>query len=311
MARAVLLAPTGRRVGLTSSCLGLVHALAEQGIAVSYYKPFGQPPARPEGIDRSPKLIELACGLQPPPPIPPQQVERALGRDQLDSLLEEVVAAAEPLLTGTDVLVLEGLTPGSELSYAGRANVALAKALDADVILVSAPAEASHGAGPGDLAHLAETTAIAARTYRSDQHDRVLGAIVNKLAGVDADSRIQLAGHGLTLLGAVGYDPELSYPRVSDVVAGLDVTFLNQGEPNRRVREVIVGAQAVPGILPLLRPGCLVLVPGDRHDVILSVCLAAMNGIRLAGLLLTIGVAPDPRVGRSANRPRPPACPSC
>jgi len=29
MARTVLLAPTGHRVGLTSSCLGLVHALAE------------------------------------------------------------------------------------------------------------------------------------------------------------------------------------------------------------------------------------------------------------------------------------------
>ena len=38
------------------------------------------------------------------------------------------------------------------------------------------------------------------------------------------------------------------------------------------------------------------IVPGDRHDVILSACLAAMNGMRLAGLLLTIGIEPDPRV---------------
>jgi phosphate acetyltransferase len=58
-----------------------------------------------------------------------------------------VVAAAEPLSADTDVLVLEGLAPGSELSYAGRANVALAKALDADVVLVSAPAEVGHGSG--------------------------------------------------------------------------------------------------------------------------------------------------------------------
>jgi phosphate acetyltransferase len=196
------------------------------------------------------------------------------------------------------VLVLEGLAPASELSYAGRANVALAKALDADVVLISAPA--AHTADPADLAHLAETSAIAARTYQTNQHDRVLGAIVNKLASADAGTRAELraclAAHRLSLLGAVGYDPELNYPRVSDVVTGLDVTWLNQGEPSRRVREVIVGAQAVPGILPLLRPGCLVVVPGDRHEVILSVCLAAMNGTRLAGLLLTLGLAPDPRV---------------
>ena len=38
------------------------------------------------------------------------------------------------------------------------------------------------------------------------------------------------------------------------------------------------------------------IVPGDRHEVVLSVCLAAMNGTRFAGLLLTLGVEPDPRV---------------
>ena len=57
-----------------------------------------------------------------------------------------------------------------------------------------------------------------------------------------------------------------------------------------------MAAQAVPGILPLLREGALVIVPGDRHEVVLSVCLAAMNGTRFAGLLLTLGVEPDPRV---------------
>ncbi len=49
-------------------------------------------------------------------------------------------------------------------------------------------------------------------------------------------------------------------------------------------------------MLPMLREGRLVIVPGDRHDLILSVALAAMNGTRLAGLLLTVGLEPDPRV---------------
>ncbi|MFL6161717.1 MAG: phosphate acetyltransferase [Jatrophihabitantaceae bacterium] len=303
MARTVLVVPAGHRAGLTSACLGLLHALAERGVAVAYYKPFGQPPTHPGGADSSPLLVEATCGLRSPKPLAVQRLERALGRDELDVVLEDVIAAAEPLAAGNDVLVLEGLAPGSGLSYAGRANVALAKALDADVVLISAPSEAEVAAGraePADLAHLAEASAIAARTYQSSQHDRVLGVIVNKLAsteaGTHAELRACLAVHRLALLGVVGFDPELTHPRVSDVVAGLDVTFLNQGESDRRVREVIVGAQAVPGILPLLRPGCLVVVPGDRHDVILSVCLAAMNGTRLAGLLLTLGVAPDPRV---------------
>jgi phosphate acetyltransferase len=108
--------------------------------------------------------------------------------------------------------------------------------------------------------------------------------------------RAALAERGLRLVGAVPFRTELTWPRVRDIVADLDIKVLNEGEPDRRVKDVIIGAQAVPGILPLLREGLLVIVPGDRHDVILSVCLAAMNGVRLAGLLLTIGLEPDPRV---------------
>ena len=81
-----------------------------------------------------------------------------------------------------------------------------------------------------------------------------------------------------------------------DLVSGLEFSVLNEGEQGRRVKGVIVGAQAVPGILPLLREGVLTIVPGDRHELVLSMCLAAMNGTRLAGMLLTLGVEPDPRV---------------
>ena len=38
------------------------------------------------------------------------------------------------------------------------------------------------------------------------------------------------------------------------------------------------------------------MVPGDRNDVVVAACLAAVNGTRLAALLLTAGTEPDPRV---------------
>jgi phosphate acetyltransferase len=50
--------------------------------------------------------------------------------------------------------------------------------------------------------------------------------------------------------------------------------------------------------LPWLRDGHLLLVPGDRHEVVMAACLAAVNGARLAGLLLTAGIEPDPEVTR-------------
>ena len=38
------------------------------------------------------------------------------------------------------------------------------------------------------------------------------------------------------------------------------------------------------------------MTPGDRDDIILAVSLAAINGVPLAGLLLTSDSKPDPRI---------------
>ena len=293
MTRTLLVAPTGHGVGLTAVCLGLVHALQQQGVDVGFYKPLSQP--RPDGaaVDRSTALVRLTSSLHPPEPIAADEVQSRLSQNALDQLMEDVVAAGEPVVSSHDVVVVEGLVPGSGLVYSGRANLALAKALDADVLLVGAMTGA-------DIDGLAETMAIAARTYRAGEHDRVVGAVANRLPDVTVPTvqqlRTALTGRGIALVGAVPFRKELGWPRLRDIVAGLDVRVLNEGEPDRRVKDVIVAAQAVPGLLPLLEEGRLVIVPGDRHEVILSVCLAAMNGIRLAGLLLTVGLEPDPRV---------------
>jgi phosphate acetyltransferase len=292
--RTVLVVPTGHGVGLTGMCLGLVNALQQGGVNVGFYKPLGQPAAGRSPIDRSTALVRLTTSLRPPEPISAEEVERRLSENALESLMESVVAAGEHVVRDHDVVVVEGLMPGSGLVYSGRVNLALAKALDADVLLVGAPA------ADDDAGHLAETMAIAARTYRAGEHDRVVGAVVNRVRDASAPAvdrlRAALARYGIAMVGAVPFREELTWPRLRDIVAGLDVTVLNQGEQGRRVKDVIVAAQAVPGVLPLLQEGRLVIVPGDRHEVILSVCLAAMNGIRLAGLLLTIGLEPDPRV---------------
>ncbi|HJY93863.1 MAG TPA: phosphate acetyltransferase, partial [Streptosporangiaceae bacterium] len=60
--------------------------------------------------------------------------------------------------------------------------------------------------------------------------------------------------------------------------------------------EVAVFAQGVPAGLRVLSEGRLIVVPGDRHDVVMAACLAALGGTRLAALLLTAGTEPDPRI---------------
>jgi phosphate acetyltransferase len=296
--RTLLAVPTGRRVGLTSTCLGLVSALDRAGVDVGYVKPIAQSRRRdgadgPAG-DRSAELVRALTRLHPPEPVPADEAAALLGAGRQDELMERIVALVEPL-AGCDVLVVEGLVPSAEHVWSTRVDVALAAALDADVLLVADGAAATDADAEEALA---AAVAIAAAPYRSGELQPVAGCVVGRVPdGRGADGlAAALERRGIPLAGAVPYRADVTWPRVEDVARALGARTLAAGEGGRRVSEVLVCAQAVPGLLPLLRDGALLLVPGDRHDVVMAAGLAGANGVRLAGLLLTAGVEPHPDV---------------
>jgi phosphate acetyltransferase len=57
-------------------------------------------------------------------------------------------------------------------------------------------------------------------------------------------------------------------------------------------------ARGIPGGIRVLDTGRLVVVPGDRHEVIMAAYLAELSGTYLAALLLSAGTAPDPQVSQ-------------
>jgi phosphate acetyltransferase len=94
----------------------------------------------------------------------------------------------------------------------------------------------------------------------------------------------------------VPYRPELTWLRVRDLVRELDPEILNEGDLSRRIKDVAVFAQGIPGGIRVLTEGRLVVVPGDRHEVVMAAYLAELSGTHLAALLLSAGIAPDPQV---------------
>jgi len=72
-------------------------------------------------------------------------------------VLEKIVAVWEPVYERSDVVIVEGLSPGPAWLYASELNQALARALDADVVVVGRwpaaeagrPDRAGQGAGTG------------------------------------------------------------------------------------------------------------------------------------------------------------------
>ena len=313
MTRTLLVVPSAAGAGLARTCLGLLRALDRRGVNVAFVKPVAQP--RPDGgPDRSAALVAAISALRPPEPLSTAQLEQQLGDGGVDAVLEKTVAAWEPVYERSDVVIVEGLSPSLARLYASELNQALARALDADVLVAGSwPAvDAGRHARPGQGAEprpdltasiiedLTEALAITASGYLSGERARVVGCVIRSLPATVPSAAAQLeealSRHGLRLLAAVPHRPELAWLRVRNLVRELDPQVLCEGDLSRRIKEVAVFAQGVPGGLRVLTEGRLIVVPGDRHDVVMAACLAALNGTRLAALLLSAGIVPDPRV---------------
>ncbi|MDO5627695.1 MAG: phosphate acyltransferase [Mobilicoccus sp.] len=291
MSLPIVVVPVNHGAGATTACLGLVHALDERRTSVGYVKPFGRPDER--GADTAADLFRLATPLRPPQPIPFAHVEEMLAAGLEEELMEEVVALTADVRGANWVTVVEGLAPDLPHVHSTRLNVETARAIDADVLLVASAREASP-------ARIANQVSAMARHYRVPGGSRIIGVALNHVPHAQDDGRFEraLAEAGFPIVSTLTEHPEFAYPRVRDLTHRLSYEVLNDGDSTRRVASTIVAAQSLPGFLAHLHPDRLVIVPGDRHEILMSVALAETAGTRPAAVLLTGGIRPDPAVLR-------------
>ncbi|MDA0243885.1 MAG: phosphate acetyltransferase [Chloroflexi bacterium] len=309
------LAPTGPGVGLTSVTIGLVRALDRVGLRVHFFKPIGQPHAGDAGPERSTGILRQTMRLNPPVPIALGRAEQLMSEGNQDILMEEVVGLFQQTAADADVVIVEGLVHTPQQPYADQLNTTIAESLDAEVILVAA-------LGHSSIHELDDRIEITARLFGGLDHPKVLGAIINKI-NVPRQPHLELGG-GLTaanppltpyhdddedrireqcrvfkranfhLLGCVPWREKLLAPRTLDIANYFHAQTIHAGDmTQRRVRRFSVCARTVANMTDALQPGTLVVTPGDRDDVTLAACMAALNGVPLAGLLLTSGLEPS------------------
>ncbi|PVY78007.1 phosphate acetyltransferase [Tamilnaduibacter salinus] len=308
MAKNLFIAPTALESGLTSVCLGLFRALDSVGVRVSFFKPVAQSDGGDADEDRSINFLRSLSTVRPPEPITLQRAQSLLNKGNQDQLMEEIIGRYQQAAEDADVVVVEGLIPDRSEAYTARLNVEMARNLSAEVILVSAP----EGRDPKELSDWLD---FSARLFADPQDPEVLGVILNKVGqpeknGLtpdhDPDARSAhpdyptecsiFSDQKLRLLGCVPWQPELLAPRTLDVARDIDADILHEGDLNqRRIQRVTVCANTIPNMVETLRPGTLVVTPGDREDIIVTTALAALNGVPLSGLLLTGGLTPDER----------------
>jgi len=305
----IMLIPVGFGVGLTSVALGLLHTCEQKGIKVGHFKPISQPSRN--SLAKKNKTIEAISLSQNSRCISLSYFEEKMADGLHDIVLEEIVENFDNFNQDQEVVIIEGLIPTTRQPYAGRINRDVAQALCADIVLVAAP-------GNDNTEAFENRIEVTAETYGGTKNKHLLGCIINKLNAPDQeaygllpreeeiDTNFDITpwqnlnifkNRRFDLLGSITWEMDLIAPRIMDISNYLEATVINAGEmEHRRFRSVAFCARSVSNLVSDFVPGRLIVTPGDRTDIIIATCLSALNGTKLAALILTNGFEPSTEV---------------
>ncbi|MFD0368955.1 MULTISPECIES: phosphate acetyltransferase [unclassified Streptomyces] len=137
----------------------------------------------------------------------------------------------------------------------------------------------------------------------------VLAMVVNRVAG---DDRAAIAERLAARLPVPCYvlpdEPALAAPTVSQITHALGATVVLGDDSGlaRDALDFVFGGAMLPNFLNALTPGCLVVTPGDRADLVVGALAAHSAGTPpIAGVLLTLNERPSDEILTLAARLAP------
>lgn len=137
----------------------------------------------------------------------------------------------------------------------------------------------------------------------------VLAMIVNRVAPDDREAVAERLAATLPVPCSVLPDePALAAPTVAQITAALDGTVLLGDDAGlaRDALDFVFGGAMLPNLLKALTPGCLVVTPGDRSDLVVGSLAAHSAGTPpIAGILLTLNERPGEEILTLAARLAP------
>jgi hypothetical protein len=197
----------------------------------------------------------------------------------VEDLGARIVAGRNTFRSSNEMLLIEGTGHAGVGAVIGLSNAAVAAMLAAPAIIVS----------EGGVGRPIDEIVLNASHFAAHGVP-VAGAIVNKV-DLDAQPGITgvlergLANHGIRLLGVLPVRPILSNPTLGMILEGVQGDTIHPGPDLDRVIDgVAIGAMEPRHMLERVGPGTLVIVPGDREDVILTLTTAHLaHRVRVAG----------------------------
>src|SRR6476646_7455243 len=297
--RHIYLAATGQNRGKTTVALGVMDGFQRRGLSTGFMKPVGQRTIIEDGVpaDEDAVLMRHVFGLDEslgqmsPVHIPRGFTQTSIEGGVVEDLPARIRAAHAAFVADRDILLIEGTGHAGVGAVIGLSNAVVAGLLGAPAVIVS----------EGGVGRPIDEIVLNAALF--ERHGvRVAGAIVNK---VDLDAKPGLARtlerglarHGIPLLGVLPYRPILSNPTLAMVLEGVHGVTIHPGpDLDEVIGGIAIGAMEPEHMLERIGLRSLVIVPGDRTDVIRAIVGARTDGAgeadRALGIVLTGGYRP-------------------
>lgn len=302
-----------QNAGKTTITLGLFKNFQERHIKTAFMKPVGQETVKlgEKPIDKDSYLIgevyhcRHRIGDMSPVTVGRGYTEKYILNPQKEFLQQQILKSFEILTKGKDAIIVEGTGHAGVGSVIDCSNADVASLLGSKVIIVS----------QGGIGRSIDEIMLNKALF--DQRGvEVLGVIVNKVLPDRLEKIKDIVGKGLEkkgvkLLGAIPVVEFLSAPTVEQIRERLDLKVFSGGENlQTRVYDAIVAAMEPYNMIEHLHTGALIITSGDRVDNILvavsSYLLQEGKSVKVAGLILTGGLSPDPKIADLLKKSRIP-----
>jgi hypothetical protein len=297
--RHVYLAATGQNRGKTTLSVGVMDGFTRRGLSTGFMKPVGQRTVIEDGVsaDEDAVLMKSVFSLaEPLEQMSPVHIPRGFTKSYIEGKVVEdlpsrIRDAHAAFAADRDMLLIEGTGHAGVGAVIGLSNADVAAMLGSPAVIVS---EGGVGRPIDEI--------VLNKSLFERAGVTVAGAIVNKvdlLAKPDLGRTLELglAHHGIPLLGVLPYRPILSNPTLAMVLEGVHGETIHPGpDLDQVIGGVAIGAMEPRHMLQRIGPGAVVIVPGDREDVILAIVKAHRPepeaGGDALGMVLTGGYRP-------------------
>ncbi|MFJ4964188.1 phosphate acetyltransferase [Streptomyces sp. NPDC088729] len=301
MARSVYVTGIDRGDGRQVVELGVMELLTRQVDRVGVFRPLVH-----DGPDRLYELLRARYRLSQSPSsvygLDYHEASTVQAEQGTDELVSRLVDRFHRVAREYEaVLVLGSDFAATQLPDELALNARLANEFGASVITVV-------GGRDQSAESVRAETRNAYRAYAGLGCD-VLAMVVNRVAPEDREAIADRLALRLPVpVSVLPDDAALSAPTVAQITAALDGTVLLGDEAGlaRDALGFVFGGAMLPNLLNALTPGCMVVTPGDRADLVIGSLAAHSAGTPpIAGVLLTLDERPGEEILTLAARLAP------